>query len=127
MILDARFLRYVLVGTLAFVVDLSVTLALVVLVPHYLVANTLGFMTANGLQFFIAHHWVFEGAAETTPWKAYCATLGISVAGLALSNLLVYAGVDGLGLPLAVAKAVTAVLVLGFNYLLRVALVYRRP
>jgi putative flippase GtrA len=127
MMFDARFLRYALVGTLAFVVDLSVTLALAAIVPHYLVANTLGFMAANGLQFFIAHHWVFAGAAGTTPWKAYCATLGISVAGLALSNLLVYAGVDGMGLPLAVAKAATAVLVLGFNYLLRVVLVYRQP
>lgn len=55
----------------------------------------------------------------------YAATLGISALGLLASNGFVFAGVEFAGMPLALAKALTAVAVLVLNYVLRVMTVYR--
>ncbi len=118
--------RYVVAGGLAFVTDLAITLALSQAV-HYLVANTVAFFLANLGQFFLVHRWVFgrplRGQRLLPP---YLATLGISLAGLGASTLIVSLGVGFLGQPLAGVKCVAAVVVLLLNYALRAGFVYRR-
>src|SRR6266513_4377020 len=119
------FLRYVVIGTLAFCVDFAITLALATH-WHYLVANTVGFVVANLLQFVLVHRWVFRRSFERYSLaRFYSGMLTISVLGIACSNALVFAGVDLLLMPLAVAKVASAVIVLFFNYSLRVAILYR--
>jgi putative flippase GtrA len=119
------FLRYSVTGVFAFLVDLAITLALSRAV-HYLVANSAGFVVANFLQFLIVHQWVFRQSFKgKRVFSLYLATLAISLLGLVSSNVFVYIGVDLLGFSLAVAKAITAVIVLGINYSLRVASVYK--
>jgi putative flippase GtrA len=118
-------LRYTLIGTLAFCVDFAITLALATR-WHYLVANTVAFIVANLLQFILVHRWVFRRSFEGDSLsRFYSGTLTISFLGLACSNALVFVGVDLLAMPLAVAKAASAVIVLFFNYSLRVAILYR--
>jgi len=119
------FVRYAMVGTLVFGVDLVITLALSRFV-HYLIANTLAFVVANALQFAVAHVWVFRRALTLRDFiRLYPATLSISLLGLACSNLLVFVGVDLLHQSLVATKVVTAVVVLFVNYSLRVMLLYR--
>jgi len=119
------FVRYAMVGTLVFGVDLVITLALSRFV-HYLIANTLAFVVANALQFAVAHVWVFRRTLTLRDFvRLYPATLSISLIGLACSNLLVFAGVDLLHQSLVATKIVTAVVVLFVNYSLRVMLLYR--
>jgi len=119
------FLRYAVIGTLAFCVDFAITLALATR-WHYLAANTIGFMVANLLQFVVVHRWVFRRSFERDSLaRFYSGTLTISVVGIACSNALVFVGVDLLAMPLAVAKAASAIVVLFINYSLRVAILYR--
>jgi len=119
------FVRYAMVGTLVFGVDLVITLALSRFV-HYLIANTLAFVVANALQFAVAHVWVFRRTLTLRDFiRLYPATLSISLLGLACSNLLVFVGVDLLHQSLVATKVVTAVVVLFVNYSLRVMLLYR--
>jgi len=121
----AAFVRYAVVGTLVFGVDLVITLALSRYV-HYLIANTLAFVVANALQFAVAHVWVFRRTLTLRDFiRLYPATLSISLIGLACSNLLVFVGVDLLHQSLVATKVVTAVVVLFVNYSLRVMLLYR--
>ena len=121
-----RFFRYAVVGILAFLIDLMVTLALLPATPHYLLANTVGFIAANLVQFVLAHKFVFGHKLNGKfLFSAYLATLVISAMGLALSNALVFVGVEVIGMVIVLSKAVTAVIVLAFNYIARVATVYR--
>ena len=119
------FLRYSVTGVFAFLVDLVITLALARAV-HYLIANSAGFVVANFLQFLIVHQWVFRQPFKGKKvFSLYLATFAISLLGLFSSNVLVYIGVEVLSLSLAIAKAITAIIVLGINYSLRVAIVYK--
>ena len=122
---SGAFLRYALIGTLAFCVDFVITLGLATR-WHYLIANTIGFVVANFLQFVLVHRWVFGHSFERDSLaRFYSGTLTISLLGIACSNALVFAGVDLLAMPLAVAKAASAIIVLFINYSLRVAILYK--
>lgn len=119
------FLRYAVIGTLAFGVDLAITLALATR-WYYLLANSIGFIIANLLQFILVHRWVFRRSFERDSLpRFYSGTLTISLLGIACSNALVFVGVDILMMSLVLAKAFSAVIVLVINYSLRVAILYR--
>ena len=120
-----QFSRYLLVGGGAFLIDLGLVLATVHAMP-LLWANTLAFAVANLFNFYAGHRFVFRRPGDwATLWPAYRKVLGISLAGLVLSDALVLLLVPGLGLPLALGKAVTAVVVLLWNYIARVHWAYR--
>lgn len=116
--------RFAIAGTVATAIDLVVTLALIPWVPHYLWANTAGFMVANLIQFTIVHRWVFRAATRLTWREAYLGSLGISTSALALSNVLVWLLVDIASWHIAPAKLLTALATLIFNYGLRRMLIY---
>jgi putative flippase GtrA len=121
----STFLRYSLSGVMAFVVDLAITLALATR-WYYLIANSVGFIVANLLQFVVAHRWVFRRPFERDSLaRFYSGTLTISLIGIVCSNVLVFLGVDVASMPLALAKAVSAIVVLFINYSLRVVVLYR--
>lgn len=119
------FARYVVVGTFVTLIDFAVTLA-AALAMHYLVANTLGFVVANAVQFVANHRWVFgrKLVASELP-RLYLLTFGISVFALAASNAIVYAGVAVLGIHLVYAKVLSAPFVLALNFGMRRAFAYR--
>jgi putative flippase GtrA len=118
-------LRYAVVGAMAFCIDFAVTLPAAT-VMHYVVANSIGFVVANLAQFLVAHGWVF---GRPYRWRnlhvPYVATLAISALGLALSNAIVYAGIEWAGIELAASKVVAAGVVLVSNFALRRLTVYR--
>lgn len=117
---------YIVVGSIAFIVDYGVTYGLLSVLP-LLLANSLGFITANVVNFLLAHSLVFqrrfEGAAL---FQIYVSTLLVSVIGLFLNSLLVWIGVVVLGLSLLLTKALAALIVLVWNYCARVLWIYRQ-
>lgn len=123
--MEARsFLRFAAAGAVATGVDMAVTLALLPWSPHYLLANSAGFIVANLIQFVIVHRWVFGGETRLSACEAYIATLGISLLGLLLSNVFVFLMVGIAGLHIVLAKLISAFATLIFNYGLRRALIY---
>jgi putative flippase GtrA len=118
------FVRYVVIGGLAFSIDLAITLVLAMR-WHYLIASTIGFVIANLVQFILVHRWVFRRSFKRrTLVRNYAATLSISLFGLVCTSILVFVGVDILSMSLTATKAATAVIVLFINYSLRVAVLY---
>ena len=123
----APLLKYGIVGSIAFVIDYSVT-ALCVRIFPLLIANTLGFTVANIANFLMAHTWVFAGRhAFRSLWHAYLAVLSISIVGLAINDAVVWTLVEVLGLSLFPAKVGATIVVLFWNYFARVAIVYKKP
>jgi putative flippase GtrA len=118
--------RYLVVGAVAFVVDYSLTRALVTHWP-LLVANTVGFAIANVANFALAHRWVFGHAWDArSVVPAYLSVLAISVAGLILNDAVVWALVGMAELPLLAGKAVATGIVLIWNFAARVLWTYRK-
>lgn len=119
-------IRYAVVGSVAFVIDLGILLLLAPMLPLVL-ANTIAFLLANAANFLIGHLWVF-GRAALGPDAAtkYGAVLLISLVGLALNDAFVWVGVEVLDASVTVSKIATTVAVWGWNYHARTSWVYGR-
>jgi putative flippase GtrA len=124
-VVSTQFFRYVLVGAAAFVVDLTLLVWLTGSGMHYLAANSLAFLAANLFNFAAAHRFVFASSARTRDWRAlYLVVLVISLAGLAINDLLLWTASDLLGLALVPAKIVATALTLVWNFYARKRLAY---
>ena len=119
-----QFFRYVLVGAAAFLVDVTALVWLVGLGMHYLAANSVAFLAANLFNFAAAHRFVFASSARTSDWRSlYLVVLAISVVGLAINDLLLYAA-TALGLALVPAKVVATLVTLVWNFCARKRFAY---
>lgn len=124
-VVTSQFVRYVAVGAAAFVVDLTLLVWLTERGLHYLAANSLAFLAANLFNFAAAHRFVFAGSARTRDWRAlYLVVLAISLVGLAINDLLLYAAVAALALPLIAAKVLATIVTLLWNFWARKRLAY---
>jgi putative flippase GtrA len=120
-----RAIRYGVVGAAAFAIDLGFLLALA---PHLplLAANTLAFLAANVFNFWAGHVWVFRRPLSGPGLgRQYAAVLAISVAGLALNDALVWAGVEAAGASLVVSKIIATGVAMVWNYMARALWVYK--
>jgi putative flippase GtrA len=116
--------KYLVVGTLAFVIDFGVTWALVQHLP-LLVANTIGFIVANVANFLLAHRWVFRAPfTRAAIFASYLPVLGVSVVGLVINNLIVWLLVAQLALALLIGKVVAALAAFIWNFLARAKWIY---
>jgi len=120
-----RVWRYVQVGVASAIVDFAVTWICFQFLP-IVAANTIGFLTANLLNFWVAHGWVFRRShSESGLFITYTAVLLISAIGLVISNMLVWFLIAQLGLGFFVGKIVAAIVVLIWNYSARSKFVYK--
>jgi putative flippase GtrA len=118
-------LKYLVVGSAAFVIDFSLTAIAAEFMP-LLLANTLGFLVANFANFAAAHRWVFGGRhGFRNLWQAYVAVLAISLVGLAINDAVVWTGVELLDFHLLSAKVAATIAGLVWNYLARTKFVYQ--
>jgi putative flippase GtrA len=120
-----RAFRYVVVGTIAFAIDLGLLLALVPVMP-LVAANTVAFLIANAANFVLGHVWVF-GRSLRDPQIArhYGAVLAASVVGLAINDAVVWAGVVVAGASVVVAKVAATAIALAWNFAARALWIYR--
>ena len=120
-----RALRYGVVGAIAFVIDLGLLLAFVEHMP-LIAANTLAFLAANAVNFWLGHVWVF-GRSLRGPGVArqYTAVLAISIAGLAINDALVWGGVVIAGIGIVASKVLATVVAMFWNFMARSWWVYK--
>ncbi len=118
-------IRYGAVGAASFCADFVITWFCLQYMP-LLVANTLGFVFANAINFLLAHQWVFGGAwNRQVVFSNYFSALGISTVGLLINNVVVWTLFSWFGCSLLFAKAAAAAIVMLWNYLTRVLWLYR--
>jgi putative flippase GtrA len=116
--------KYLVVGTVAFVIDFGVTWTLVQYLP-LLVANTIGFIVANAANFLLAHRWVFRAPfTRVAILSSYLPVLGVSIVGLAINNGVVWLLVGQLALALLIGKIVAALAAFIWNFLARAKWIY---
>lgn len=122
-----QFMRYVAIGGVAFVVDFAILLGLTeVLGWHYLLAATVGFIAGLAVNYLLAVRWVFDYRRLQSRRAEFVIFGLVGIAGLGLTNLLLYGMSDLMQLDYRVAKLITAAIVLAFNFSVRRALLFTK-
>lgn len=120
-----QFLQYVVVGGLAFVVDFFSLKLLIQAGWPYLLATTAAFLLGLIVCFFLSVLWVWRGT-QARGLRDFVVFSLIGVAGLGITVLGMFVGVDLLHFDPLHSKLVIAALVLGWNFTLRKLFVFFR-
>lgn len=122
-----QLLRYVVVGFAAFVVDFSLLVAITELgVAHYYVSAAIAFVAGLTTNYLLSVAWVFSARTMEDRRAEFAVFAVIGVAGLGLTEVILWLGTEWAGCDYRVAKIAAVVLVLGWNFCLRKALLFRR-
>jgi putative flippase GtrA len=123
--LGREFMRYTVVGGLAFVADWAVLKLCLLLGLQYLAATAAGFMVGLALNYTLCVVWAWRGTSATTA-RDFAVFALIGLGGLLLTELLMRLAVGTLGVPAPAAKVPIAGLVFLWNFGLRRVLVFFR-
>lgn len=119
--------RYLLASAVAFAVDFSVYSGLIRLAGvAYLVAAPIGFLLGLCVIYALSVRWVFLHRSLRNARVEFAVFAAIGLAGLALNQVVIYAGVEWAVLPYEAAKLVSAAIGVCFNFLCRKALLFSR-
>lgn len=124
-----QFVRYLLTGGLAFIVDFSIfTCLLYVFEIHYLLSNILSLLGGLFLNYYISVNWVFSKCKRNLENKRkteLSVFIIIGLIGVALNQLLMFLMVGAMNWQELLSKIIAAVLVLFWNFGARKMLLFR--
>ncbi|OGA55755.1 MAG: hypothetical protein A3G81_19535 [Betaproteobacteria bacterium RIFCSPLOWO2_12_FULL_65_14] len=119
--------RYLAASALALGVDFTAYVALIRLADvAYLVAAPIGFALGLAAIYALSVRWVFAHRRLTDARVEFVIFASIGIAGMALNQVVIYAGVEQLALSYEMAKIVSAAVVFCFNFGLRKLLLFTR-
>ncbi len=114
----ARFLRYSLIGSSTFLLDLLLLFFLTdVLGWHYILSAAVGFVVAVSLNYSLSRRFVFQGTLRSVR-AGYGIFLLIAVAGLVAITGLMALFVEVFGWNYLISRIVIALIVGFWNYLM---------
>lgn len=119
-------IRYLVVAAVAAAADFGTLYTLSeVAGVHYAPSAVLAFGVGLLVNFLLARTWVFDGT-DLHPAAEFGGYAVIGVVGVLLTEAILYAGIDLLGLSLVVSKSAALVIVFAWNYLARKYTIYRK-
>jgi putative flippase GtrA len=118
---------YGLASAAALAVDWGLLIVLTDIGVEYLAASSVGFSAGIGITYLLSISMVFRHRAVVDRRREFIGFLGVGVAGLVLTQLLMALWVERLGLTPGLAKIPTAGLVFIFNFTVRRALLFSAP
>jgi putative flippase GtrA len=120
-----EFIRYALCSLLALGVDMGLLLLLHhVAGLHYLLAAAVGFMAGLFVAYALSVRFAFSQRRVADARSEFILFASVGLLGLALTQILLHAFVDGTGMAVAPAKIVTAGFVFLFNFGARKVLLF---
>lgn len=121
----SQVVRYLGVAVVAAVVDTGLLWVLnQPLGVHYAVAAAAGFVAGLLTNFGLARRFVF-GRTNLGFWAELSGYTTIGLGGVALTELILWLGIDVAGLYVLAAKAIALVVVFSWNFMARRYLIYR--
>jgi putative flippase GtrA len=126
--LAVQFLRYLVVGGIAFLADFG-TLALLTSGCgwHYLQAAAVAFGIGIAVTYVLSVTWVFKVRVVKSQHVEFLLFALIGLAGLGITQLMLWTLTDGLNLYYLHAKLITSAVVLGWNFAARKLLLFTSP
>lgn len=120
-----EFIRYCIVGGAAFLCDYAVLFLLTEYIGiYYLVSAFLGFITGISVNYFLSIRWVFR-ASRVEGFQCFLFFLIIGAAGLGMTVIGMWLGVEVFGFNYMLVKAGVTGIVLLWNYTARRILLFR--
>lgn len=120
-------MRYFAASALALATDFAVYSGLIRLAGvHYLAAAPIGFALGLAIVYVLSVRWVFRHRRLKNAHAEFALFALLGLAGMALNQAIIYAGVALAGLAPELAKAVSAGVVFWFNFVSRKLLLFTR-
>ena len=124
--LIGELIRFSLVGGVCFVIDYGLMVALKELLGvHYLIAAAVSFTVSVIVNYILCVVWAFKGVEKTNK-VVMAAFFMTSLVGLGLNELFMWIFVDFIHISYLIAKIVTAVLVMIWNYITKKKALYMK-
>lgn len=118
--LIAQFMKFGVVGVIAFVIDFGLLAVLTSgLGVNYLVSATISFTVSVVFNYFASMRYVFTHKEGMSRRREFVIFVVLSVIGLAINNGLMWVGVEFLGLFYLVTKIIATVVVTVWNFITR--------
>lgn len=120
-----QFVRYLVVGGLAFVVDVGLLFLITELLGvHYLVSATVAFSAGLTTNYILSIFWVFSTRRIANANIEFAIFALVGVIGLGLNDLILWVVTDLGGLHYLLSKLFAAAAVLFWNFLARKLLLF---
>lgn len=120
-----QFVRYGLVGGVAFIADFGTLWAVTELARvHYLVGAFIGFCIGLALNYWLSSIWVFRSRKIADKTGAFFVFALIGVVGVAINEGVMWLSTERLGVHYLGSKVAAAAIVLIWNFFVRRALVF---
>lgn len=114
--LKYQFLRFVIVGGTATVIDFGILIFLTeILSIYYLLSATISFILANLFNFYFSKKWTFQNASKSYI-KQYIVFVLVGVAGLGINNFILYFSVENLQIHYIFGKVIATIIVMFWNF-----------
>lgn len=128
-LLRTDFARYFAVSLLALAVDLAVlSICLRLLDMGLALSAAFGFTAGGIVAYVMSIRWVFRARTyHDTPSLEFGAFVAIGLAGLGITQLVLWLGVTWMGLMPELVKLAAAGITFMFNYLVRRTLLFANP
>lgn len=121
----SEFLRYFGASFIAMCADVGLLKAGLALDLHYEIAATLGFVAGLAIAYQLSVMWVFERRSLTNHSAEFVLFALVGMAGLGLTELMMWLMVERVGAGAMAAKAVALPCVFLFNFGVRKVLLFR--
>ena len=110
--------KFLIVGGMAFVIDYSLLYILTDIINiHYFISSIISFTISFIFNYIASIKWVFK-AKKQTPRELFI-FLTLSLIGLGINQLIMYAGVDIFKVYYMITKIVATAVVMVFNFITR--------
>lgn len=112
--------RFVVTGGLAFLVDFVVLWFFTETIQiHYLIANTLAFVSSVVLNYILSVKWVFSPSAQNTKQTELVVFMVLSTIGLGINQVVLWLCVDWVQISPMLGKIVATAIVMVYNFISR--------
>lgn len=118
--LIAQFMKFGIVGVIAFVIDYGVMIFLTeVFGVPYLISTTISFVVSVIFSYFASMRFVFKRKDDMSRRREFIIFIVLSVCGLGINDLLMWLMVDSLYIDYRLSKIVVTVVVAVWNFVTR--------
>lgn len=118
--LIAQFLKFGVVGVIAFAIDYGLLAFLTeVIGANYLISATISFTVSVVFNYFASMRYVFTRRDDLSRRREFIVFVLLSVAGLGINDFCMWAGVEFFGIHYLIVKIAATVIVAIWNFVTR--------